>query len=345
MLITKIPLRFRAYLARGGYSQRLAALAAAQDCDLSHPSDLHLPAGKMAQVAAGLADAGLPLTSGAIGWVADGLGMFYRRAGRIVQFEQDHIEALQSAYPSLDGSGAYEVLHRVSTPVALRYFTNAQEVISCTVLPLAGCGMSDLDQCVILLVEAPQLPGAWITMILLEHKDREVLYHPAFSTEGMYGEKHQQTTQETLCTVVPLLAPIVYQVIEYYRPTRRKNRRRRGATAKYHPERQRVIRVDLSRAVGIERRPERTLSDPPRPRGRDLNPGSYNGPTYHVGPFKRRTWVLTENTLAAEEWLDLRKSKSGRMLALVERSCNASGYTVGDHTVGKDRVVAHDDLI
>ena len=345
MLITQIPLDLRAYLARGGYSQRLCALADAQDCDMTQPSDIRLPVGKMAAVADFLSSAGVPLTSGAIGWLADGLGMFYRKAARIVEFEAEHIQALQGAYPTLNASQAYEVLHRITQPVALRYLTSKLQPISCTVLPLTGCGMFEFDSCVILLVESPELPAAWISMYLLDHQGREVLYHPAFSNDGLYGADHQRTTQETLCAVVPLLSPIVYKVIEYYRPNKRKKRRRRGATAKYHPERQRVIRVDLSRAVGIERRPERTLSDPPQPRARDLNPGSYNGPTYHVGPFRRRTWVLTENTRPGEEWLDLKESKSGRMLALVERACNADGYTVGDHTVGKDRVVAHDDLI
>tara|TARA_Y100001972_G_scaffold63352_1_gene77401 strand:- start:467 stop:1633 length:1167 start_codon:yes stop_codon:yes gene_type:complete len=311
--------------------------------------------------------------SDVIPMVMDALSSFYYRDGRVVQYEAEQAAQLWRAvvaegFTQTEGD-IYKMLSRLKRPVCLTApaFTVApgaamSHASSYTYVPFDY--EDGLPQRVLFMVEVDHGDeGSEVMVNLIDmHHDEGRAYLSSDFMQAMYGQGNHdtdrqpidedglqrlaRTTAETWQTAVPLLLPVVDEVVEYYRPRRRKGKRRRGLSARtYYPEGQLVKRVMLDKAVGFRRKAERSLSDPPRKPGRNLNPGSYNGPGYWVGDYTRRIWVYERNVRPGEEWLDIKQARNGELLVQVERECNRKGYRVGDCTTRVERVIGHEDLL
>tara|TARA_R110001592_G_scaffold30690_1_gene109498 strand:- start:2066 stop:3241 length:1176 start_codon:yes stop_codon:yes gene_type:complete len=308
--------------------------------------------------------------------VMDALSGFYARDGRVVQYEAEQAAQLWRAVISDEAtfvqteSDIYRLLSRLKRPVCLSVpafkVADGAEMSrdsSYTYVPFDH--EDGVPQRVLFMIEVEQrvsgVPEVMVNLIDMHHDEGRAYLSSDFM-QAMYGQGNldtdrqpidedglqrlARTAAENWQAALPLLLPVVHEVVEYYRPQRRKGKRRRGLSARtYYPEGQLVKRVMLDKAVGFRRKAERSRSASPRKPGRNLNPGSYNGPGYWVGDYTRRIWVYERNARPGEEWLDIKQARNGNLLVQVERECNREGYRVGDCTTRVERVVAHDDLL
>jgi hypothetical protein len=120
------------------------------------------------------------------------------------------------------------------------------------------------------------------------------------------------------------------KAITYYEPRPQRNKSRRGrGSRRSKPGAPKVCLLNTDLWAKEVRRPDPDLT-PPRERVEkgESKGGTYTGPSYDVGVFKRRTWVNECNMSDDEEPIDIREGKRGQAQFLVWRKCNEGGYTV-----------------
>jgi hypothetical protein len=128
--------------------------------------------------------------------------------------------------------------------------------------------------------------------------------------------------------VVLVLLGLHRKAITYYepRPQRRKSRKGQRGSRRSKPGAPKVCLLNTDLWARDVRLPDPDLT-PPRERGESMG-GSYTGPSYDVGVFKRRVWVDEPNVGETEDPIDIREGTRGQVQFQVWRTCNKKGYTV-----------------